>query len=186
MPAIGWAALLVALLLPNWAWGSDLDRLPDHRVAKATGDIIRAWLIGPTKRYQHFVLGSRYEAAGVRVETNAGVIQDLILPDNAVFEDREPRLADLDGDGRNEVVLVKSTAVVGSSLALIGLRDGKLQLLAETPPNGRSNRWLNPAGFGRFTMGNRLQVAIVRMPHVLGGLGILGLRWRQAEPQAQP
>jgi hypothetical protein len=98
-----------------------------------------------------------------------------MLPDPAVFEDREPRIIDLDGDGRNEVVLVKSAQGLGASLVVLGLRDDKLVAIAEMPPIGRQNRWLNPAGFGRFTA-NGAQIALVRMPHILGRLEF----WRYA------
>jgi hypothetical protein len=73
-------------------------------VARSSGDIVEAVLIGETARYRHFVLGTQYEAAGLRVKTREGKTLELILPDDAVFEDREPRIADLDGDGRSEIV----------------------------------------------------------------------------------
>ena len=144
--------------------------IPDLRIARAEGDIVAAWLIAPTKRYEHFVLGSRYEAGGLRVRLKDGSTADLMLPENAVFEDRTPRIADLNGNGRNEVILVKSRLDVGSSLAIVGLKAGKPAILAETPPNGRPRRWLNPAGIGDFLANGKLQVAIVRMPHLAGKL----------------
>jgi hypothetical protein len=170
-------AALVLVRLP--AWAKEPDALPDYREATATGDIVWAWLIQPTDRYKHFVLGSRYEAAGVRVELRDGRRQDLILPGEAVFEDREPRLADLDGDGRNEVVLVRSTRRAGSSLVLIGWRGDKLLILAETSANGQPHRWLNPAGTGHFTASGRGEIALVRMPHLEGRLEFWSYDGRQ-------
>ena len=42
------------------------------------------------------------------IETRAGKRFTVRLKDDAVFEDLAPRLVDLDGDGRDEIVLVKS------------------------------------------------------------------------------
>lgn len=169
-----WRALaaLIALFLATATVTGEGQRLPDHRLAESKGDIVRAWLIMPTDRYRHFVLGAQFEAGGVRAELADGTTRDLVLPGDSVFEDREPRLVDLDGDGRNELVLVKSTQGLGAALAVLGLRDDVLSIVAETPPIGRANRWMNPAGFGRFTREGTLQIALVRMPHLLGRLEI--------------
>lgn len=167
------AALVFALLASvgtALAETGTLAPIPAGIVARAKGDIVEAELIGKTSRYEHFVLGARYEAAGLRVKTRDGKALELILPEDAVFEDRRPRIADLDGDKRNEIVLVVSRQTSGSALAVIGLRDGVLKIIAETTPNGAPRRWLNPAGIGRFLGNGRRQVALVRMPHAVGRL----------------
>ncbi|MGL4496852.1 MAG: hypothetical protein ACRCYS_05925 [Beijerinckiaceae bacterium] len=134
------------------------------------GDVRRAWLENETQRYAHFVLGGQWEAETLVTRDAEGKEFRFDLPADAVFEDREVRIADLDGDGRNEIVTVISRQSVGSSLGVFGVRDGKLVLLAETPPNGQPNRWLNPSGIGHFTGATTLEIAIVRMPHLIGRL----------------
>jgi hypothetical protein len=104
------------------------------------------------------------------VQTADGQILEFMLPEDSVFEDRQPRIADLDNDGRNEVILVRSRLSTGSSLVILGLRNGVLKILAENTPNGAPQRWLNPAGIGRFLNNGRRQVALVWMPHVVGRL----------------
>lgn len=144
----------------------------------ASGDLRKAWLSGETGRYRHFVLGGEYEAASIIAEDAAGRRYRFDAPEDAVFEDRRLRIADLDGDGRNEIAVVISRAGNGSALALAGLRDGRLVILAETEPNGRTNRWLNPSGIGRFTGTGEKQIAIVRTPHLAGVLEIYGFDGR--------
>ncbi|MBM3569963.1 MAG: VCBS repeat-containing protein, partial [Alphaproteobacteria bacterium] len=141
-----------------------------------SGAIAEAWLIAPTARYAHFVLGARYEAGGLAVRTRAGAVVTLILPEDEVFEDRQPRLADLDGDGEDEIVLVKSHLRLGAALAAIALSGGRLGILAETPPIGRPNAWLNPAGIADFDGDGRADIAVVQQPHVLGLLRVWSLR----------
>jgi FG-GAP-like repeat len=146
------------------------DALPDARIAIGERNIARAWLAEPTRRYDHGVLGDAIEAARLVIEASNGTRSDIRLGPDAVFEDIEPRIADLDGDGRDEVVVVKSYLKSGSALAVVGERNGRLRILAETPPIGRSHRWLNPAGIADFDGDGRPDIALVKMPHAVGRL----------------
>jgi hypothetical protein len=153
--------------------------LPDGRVAIGTRDIARAWLAEPTTRYDHGILGDKIEAGSLVIETRDGEQHTVRLKPDAVFEDLEPRLADLDGDGQDEVVVVKTYLKRGSALAVIGLRKGKYEILAETPPLGAPHRWLNPVGTAAFTGGGKIDIALVRQPHVIGELELWG--WRDGD-----
>jgi hypothetical protein len=144
--------------------------LADLRLARGTAGIQEAWLADATTRYQHYVLGSRYEAQSIKARLADGTVLTLTLPDDSVFEDRQPRLADLDGDGVDEIVLVRSYLAKGAALAVVGVRQGRLQIIAETPPTGRPNTWLNPAGIADYDGNGRRDIAYVQMPHVLGVL----------------
>jgi hypothetical protein len=150
--------------------------LPDGRVATGTHDIARAWLAEPTDRYDHGVLGDKIEAGALVIETRDGKHQALRLKNDAVFEDLEPRMADLDGDGHDGIVVVKSYLKRGSVLAVIAERKGKYEIVAETPPLGAPHRWLDPAGIADFTGGGKREIALVRQPHVVGQLELWTLR----------
>jgi hypothetical protein len=155
--------------------------LRDSRVATGRLDIARAWLADPTSRYRHGVLGDAIEAGSLIVERRDGGRDTVKLPHEAVFEDLEPRIADLDGDGREEVIVVKSYLARGSALAVVGLRAGRCAILAETPPIGHANAWLNPAGIGDFDGDGHTDIALVRQPHVVGRLELWS--WRQGSLQ---
>lgn len=144
--------------------------LPDGQIAIGTRDIARAWLAEPTDRYDHGVLGDKIEASSLVIEMRDGKRQVVRLKDDAVFEDLEPRLADLDGDGRDEIIVVKSYLKRGSSLAVIAERKGQYEIIAETPPIGQPHAWLNPAGIADFSGGGKRDIALVRMPHLVGNL----------------
>lgn len=155
--------------------------LPDSKMAVGQLDIARAWLTEPTDRYEHGILGDKIEAGSLVIETRDGKQQTVKLKADAVFEDLQPRIVDLDGDGHEEVVVVKSYLKRGSALAVIGERKGKYDIVAETPPLGAPHRWLNPVGFANFTGSGKTEIALVRQPHVVGALEI----WSYSEGRLQ-
>jgi hypothetical protein len=143
--------------------------LPDGHVATGTRDIARVWLANPTTRYDHGVLGDAIEAGSLVIESRDGSKRYIVrLPADAVFEDLKPRIADLDGDSRDEIILVKTYLKRGASLAVVAERNGKFDIIAETPPLGAPHRWLNPAGIADFNGDGRIDIALVR--HDLGSL----------------
>lgn len=144
--------------------------LPDGKIVTGSRDIARAWLAEPTTRYDHGILGDKIEAASLAIETRDGKRQTVRLKDDAVFEDVEPRLVDLDGDGHDSIVVVKSSLRRGSSLAVIAARRGKYDIVAETPPLGAPHRWLDPAGIADFTGDGKNDLTLVRQPHAIGML----------------
>ena len=144
------------------------DGIPHGAVAtSATGGITRAWYTEPTTRYAHGVLGDCVEGGGLAL-VEAGTRHELHLARRFVFEDLTPRLADLDGDGRNEIVTIRSDRNAGAAIAVYGLVDGEVRELAAIAPIGRANRWLNVAGIADYSGDGRPDIAIVKTPHIGG------------------
>lgn len=143
--------------------------LPDAVIATAkNGD--RAWLAAPTKRYRHGVLGDGIEAGSLVYETKSGATRTLTLSEDAVFEDRYPRFADMDGDGDQEILVVKAYENAGGALVLIDPSRDPLAITAEAPAIGTPNRWLNPVGMGDVDGDGRMEVLVVITPHIGGTL----------------
>ena len=154
------------------------NALPDGQPAIAPGGwgrIVEAWLIEPTERYDHGVLGDAIEAGGLLVRLTDGSERQLLLPEDQVFEDLRPRLADLDRDGVPEILVVRSSLTEGAVLTAYGLVGDDLKLIAEGPRHLTAHRWLNPIGAADFDGDGVTEVAYVETPHIGGILRILSL-----------
>ena len=150
------------------------DGLPDGLITTHKGgDIARAWYSSPTERYGHGILGDAIEAGSLHVETTAGKRLSLVLPRLEVFEDRYPRLADLDGDGSVEIITIRSSLTRGASVTVYGLEGETIAEKATTGFYGRKNRWLNIAGIAPFLGIAGNEIAFVQTPHIGGDLFIL-------------
>lgn len=130
----------------------------------------------PTTRYAHGVLGDAVEWGALRLTVTgcAGCFgaRDLTLrlPQTRVFEDTAPRLADLDGDGGAEVIVVESDLSLGARLAVYD----ETGLVAATPFIGQAHRWLAPVGAGDLDGDGHMEIAYVDRPHLAKTLRV----WR--------
>lgn len=150
------------------------QRIPHSTVAHGQRNITWAWLGTPTSRYPHAALGSSVHAATLHVVLKNGPARalQLTLPAHRVFEDRQVRVVDLDGDGQDELVVVESDVSQGAALVVLGVQGDtapKLVELARSPFIGTAMRWLNPLGFADVDGDGRQEIASVTTPHV-GGL----------------
>jgi len=143
--------------------------LPDGVVTHHAPGGLSAWLIDPTRRYDHGVLGDAIEAGGLRLRDRDGKLYDYRLGVDAVFEDRLVRFWDIDGDAAPEMIVVRSGAQSGGQLAAFALQQGTIRRIAASQPIGQAYRWLNPVGAADFDGDGRIEVAAVITPH-LGAL----------------
>lgn len=143
-----------------------------------------AWFEGPTTAYGHGVLGDTIEATRVRLFTPLvdGAACRSVTADAGeghVFEDVAPRLQDLDGDGRAEVIVVRSSFTKGAQLAIYAEDGDKLTLIASTPYIGRRNRWLAPIGAADLDGDRAIEIAYIDRPHLAKVLRV----WRYKDGQ---
>lgn len=169
------------------------QRIPDSQAAAGRHDVAWAWLGSPTLRYPHRALGSPTHAASlhawVRSRSGGWHAVESRLPLHRVYEDRVPRIVDIDRDGSEEIVLVEADALRGASLVVLGIEhtaDGPiLAERARSAFTGTPFRWLNPVGVADFDADGQLDLALVLTPHVGGELQLLHYRPPSLVPYAR-
>lgn len=144
------------------------------RAQQAATGIHSAWYGNATTLYKHGVLGDSIEAHTLYAEQTGSedCAHQITLDDYSVFEDINPRIADVTGDGNNNIIVIESHVEKGASLAVYGLENGVLSKVASTPYIGTPNRWLAPVGIADFNDDGVNDVAYVQTPHIGGILKI--------------
>lgn len=137
---------------------------------RAEAVISAAQYTDPTARYAHGILGDALEWGNLRItvagQGGARTTYAFILPETQVYEDIEPRLWDVTGDGKPEVVVIQSHVAKGARLLVLGLEAGVPVALAATPYIGRPHRWLAPVGAADLDGDGRIEIAYVDRPHL--------------------
>ncbi len=155
--------------------------LRDGTRAQGTRNFLAAWFSEPTDRYRHTPFGNPMHPAMLTVSTAERRVLRLSLPKGSVFEDRAPRIVDIDGDGKDEIAVVRAYERTGAALAIVAQRGSELEIIAETPPIGTAHRWLNPAGFADFDGDGKPDIALVETPHIRGELQFWTMRGSRLE-----
>ena len=149
--------------------------------AMAVG-VTEARYLEPTDRYGHAILGDAIEWGALEMQTADGPVL-IRLPETHVFEDTAPRLADLDGDGDFEVIVVETAIAEGARLSVYD----ETGLVAATPHIGRTHRWLAPVGAVDLDGDGAVEIAYVDRPHrCASGGSTAGRSPRSRRPPASP
>lgn len=156
---------------------------PDAGHAQGSNHIARTWFGGATDRYQHAVLGDTIEAQTLyaQLANTTDCAIEITLNADSVFEDITPRLADVTGDGKDNIIAIESHRNKGASLAIYGVVDGQLKKVASTPHIGTRYRWLAPIGTADFNADDVLDVAYVETPHLAGVIKVWSFRNNKAQ-----
>lgn len=154
------------------------DAEPAYASEPQDGEIAEAWYGQQTTAYQHGVLGDAIEAGTlyVKLQNRSGCGLAFTLPEDSVFEDVTPRIADVTGDGANDIIAIESHEQFGASVAVYGIENNQLVKLASAPYVGRTFRWLAPVGMADFNDDQVDDVAYVQTPHIGGILRIWSFR----------
>ncbi len=140
--------------------------------------IVAAQYEEPTTRYNHAVLGPNAEWGALKLTVDYCLdcpTQDIrehliLLPDERVFEDLAPRIADLDHDGIPEVIVIESHRDFGARLAIYD----DAGFVTATPWIGTSFRWLAPLGAADLDGDGLTELAYIDRPHLAKTLRV----WR--------
>lgn len=151
----------------------EVDALIDGRLT-VSSDRRMAVLVNPTDRYDHGVVGDRFEASGVvfvSLETQEVVSQ--MTYDEDVIEGMVGMFADLDLDGIDEFIMTVSNAESGARLVVL---DDQARVVAESDPIGQSGRWRHQIAAAPFGPNGEIELVDVRTPHIRGVVEYFSMR----------
>lgn len=160
-----------------WALDSvERDRLIvnaplDGRIAIASDGRAALYVDATDQRYVHGVLGDALEGSAlliVRIEDERlQVVERIELAGDAVYEGLMPFWADLNSDGRDDLVTTVSDGDTGSRLRAYITTDEAMRAV-DGPAIGRGGRWQNQLGWGPFGPDGENLLVDVRTPHIGG------------------
>ena len=171
----------------------DAQALLDSRITLGSLDGSSALqavvLSDATERYPHGVLGDKLEASAltvIAVESNALTIKfRYVVRAPAVLEDLIAIMAPIGEGRRPAVVVVKSAPRLGSSILVLGWREGRLEVIAEGPVFGQSNRWVHVIGAADLSGDGIPELIAVNTPHLAGVLVAYERRAASLVPSAK-
>lgn len=145
-------------LWPGLLFGALLGLMP----LAASAEIVSASYAEPTPRYQHGVFGETEEWGALAFGLSDDQRMILRLPETRVFEDIAPRLADVDGDGAPEMIVVETDLSLGARLAIYD----EAGFVAATSLIGQTHRWLAPIGVADLDGDGLIEIAYIDRPHL--------------------
>ncbi|MBE0648031.1 MAG: VCBS repeat-containing protein [Bacteroidales bacterium] len=143
--------------------------LPENLIAYNDDKSVSARYVDPTTRYNHGVLGDTIEAGGLLVVSKEKELY-LKLDDRFVFEDLQPRLFDVDNDGKPEVITIMTSLDFGASVSVYKIAGDVLVPFVHSNFIGIPKRWLNIAAIHDLDGDGKLEIAWVETPHIGGTL----------------
>jgi len=148
---------------------SKIENVPDASSVIQNSGLLYSYS-DPTERYPHGALGDNIEWGSLVIGSIDPAISEhrFSLPENEVFEGLFPLLADLNGDGLDEIVTTVSDSDNGSRVVVFSYVDDELRIIAESAPVGTGFRWLHQIAVAPFGSDGEIELAVVETPHVGG------------------
>jgi hypothetical protein len=162
-----------------WQNGSEagrlaVDALPDARLLIDEQERVLL-LTKPSSRYPHGIAGDRLEATEITLlETHPSLkaVTRISIPGQRVVEGISPIWADLNGDGRREIIVTISDSEQGAQVVVYSESGDQL---AAGPAVGRGNRWRHQIAVAPLGVNGELELAEVLTPHIGGIAGFYRL-----------
>ena len=151
-----------------------INAQPDARLVMNSLGQIALYANATDQRYVHGIMGDRLEAATLLIQeikdSEIRLLSRVDLPGEDVFEGIAPFWADIDGDGREDLVATVSNGTIGARLRAY-LWDGRgIRQELDGPSIGQGNRWRHQLTAGPLGPAGEIEIAEVVTPHIDGRL----------------
>lgn len=157
--------------------------MPEQVVTINADSSIYAQFAQPVTRYNHGILGDAIEA-GQLVVYARDTFLSLELAEVYVYEDIRPRLKDVDQDGIEECITIRSHINEGAGIVIYKILEDHLEEFAKVEEIGTPNRWLNIAAIDNLDEDEAIEIAWIQTPHIGGILKVADIQPGIMEPFA--
>ena len=147
---------------------------PDARMVMNGIGQVAVYVNATDQRYVHGIMGDRLEGSTLLIlDTKDGEIRVLArvdLPGEDVYEGISPFWADVDGNGREDIVTTVSNSSSGSRLRAYMWDGSKIKQEVDGIAIGQGNRWQHQLTAGPLGPNGEIEIADVLTPHIGGTL----------------
>ncbi len=147
---------------------------PDARLVVNRIGQIALYANATDQRYVHGIMGDRLEGATLLIlevrNSQIQVLARIDLPGEDVYEGIAPFWADVDGDGREDLVTTVANGSLGARLRAYLWDGGQIRQEVDGPAIGRGNRWRHQLTAAPFGPHGEIEIAAVLTPHIGGTL----------------
>ena len=161
-----------------------VNALPDARILlDENGRLLL--LADPTTDYAHGILGDEIEARSIVLidsQPHPKISNRIAIVGDLVFEGLAPLWADLNGDGRSEIIVTASNATQGAQILVF---DESGEQIAAGLAIGQGYRWRHQIAVAPFGPNGELELVEVLTPHLGGIVNFYQLRDDRLDVVAQ-
>ena len=156
-----------------------IQAAPDARLVMNRVGQVAFYANATDQRYVHGIMGDSLEGATLLVlevrDSQLGILARVDLPGEQVFEGIAPFWADIDGDGREDLVTTVADGTFGARLRLYLWDGNQIRQEVDGPAIGRGKRWRHQLTAGPFGPAGEIEVADIVTPHIGGTVQFLRL-----------
>lgn len=150
-------------------------QLPEKEIVISDDGRFYAQYSNPTTEYRHGILGDDMEGKQLVVVADS-VFNELVLEDDYVFEDIRPRLVDINGDNRPEIITIRTNKSLGAGIMIYKIVENRLTEFAYVKEIGRTYRWLNIVAINDLDNDGIVELVWIETPHIGGTLKIAKIK----------
>jgi hypothetical protein len=151
------------------------EQLPERVIHTSPDGRFYAQYAKPTTAYHHAILGDAIEGKQL-VFVADSIFYEILLEEDYVFEDIAPRIMDIDGDGRPEIITIRTHKSYGAGIAIYKAQENGLSEFARVKEIGTRFRWLNIVAIADLDNDGITELAWIETPHIGGTLKIAKIK----------
>ncbi|MDQ7027784.1 MAG: hypothetical protein Q9P44_19760 [Anaerolineae bacterium] len=161
---------------------------PDARIVVNENGQLAVYANATNQRYVHGIMGDDLEGSSLLVlearDDELGIVTQIDLEGDAVYEGLFPMWADVDRDTTPDLITTVSDSQSGSRIRVYRMTYDGIRV-ADGQAIGRANRWQHQLAFAPFGINGEMELVEVLTPHIGGVVRFYRFNGNEMEIVAQ-